>query len=151
MVQPNTESLCRILGGLKNRLNNMWLQLKKEVGTRNPGKFLWTEKLFKDQWTSALIFIEAKHKCKRLHDEYTATTGEGNKPIPPAQQIRQRRARQYEGLDEYNFRVGPRTGWRFYPSSTTTPSSSSSHWEQHDDWKSNKSWGSRRTSSWTEQ
>ena len=32
-------------------------------------------------------FIDAKHKCKRLCDEYTATTG-GNRPIPLAQQIK---------------------------------------------------------------
>ena len=42
----------------------------------------------------------------------------------------------------YNYTVDPRTGWRFYTSSRPTTSSSSSHWEQHDDWKSNKSWDS---------
>ena len=52
-----------------------------------------------------------------------------------------------EGLDECNYRVDPRTGWRFYPSSRMTPSSSSSHWEQNNDWKSNRSWDSWRTSS----
>ena len=62
----------------------------------------------------------------------TNTQRQGNKPVPPAQQIRQRRERQFEGLDEYHYRVDPRTGWRFCLSSRTTPSSSSSHWEQHD-------------------
>ena len=33
-------------------------------------------------------FIEAKHKCQRLHDEHAEITGEGNKPIPAAQQVR---------------------------------------------------------------
>ena len=60
-------------------------------------------------------FKEAMHKCKRLYDEYTERTGEGNKPIPPAQQMRQRREQQFEGLDEYNYTVDPRTGWRFSP------------------------------------
>ena len=40
---------------------------------------------------------------------------------------------------------------KFYPATRPTTSSSSTHWEQHDDWKSNKSWDSWRSSSWTEQ
>ena len=44
-------------------------------------------------------FRDAKQKCKRLHDEQTETTGEGNKPIPPAQQVRQRLDQQFEGLE----------------------------------------------------
>ena len=49
-MMTNTASLCRILGGLKNRSFNMmqshwkiipaWLDGKKEVGTENPGTFL---------------------------------------------------------------------------------------------------------------
>ena len=41
-------------------------------------------------------FREATQKCKRLYDEYVERTGEGNRPIPPAQQIRQRREQQFE-------------------------------------------------------
>ena len=74
--------------------------------------------------------IEAKQTCKRLCDEHTAITGDGNKPIPPAQQVRQRLAQQFVGLEEYDYRLEPRTGWRFYPSFRTTHSSSSSHWQQ---------------------
>ena len=55
------------------------------------------------------------------------------------------------GLEEYDYRLEPRTRWRFYPSSRTTHSSSSSHWQQSSDWKSNRSWDSWQTSSWTEQ
>ena len=40
-------------------------------------------------------FIEAMHKCKRLHDEYTETIGETNKPNLPVQQIRERREHQF--------------------------------------------------------
>ena len=72
-------------------------------------------------------FIEAKRQCKRLYDEHTAITGDGNKTIPPAQQVRQRLDQQFESLEE----------WRFYPSYRTTHSSSSSHWQQSGDWKSN--------------
>ena len=36
-------------------------------------------------------------------------------------------------------------------SQNPTHSSSPNQWEQHDDWKSNRSWNSWRSSSWTEQ
>ena len=35
-------------------------------------------------------FVEAKQTCKRLYHEFSAITGDGNKPIPPEQQVRQR-------------------------------------------------------------
>ena len=153
----NTESLCQILGGLKNRSDNMtqlhgkiipaWLQLKKEVETRNLGTFSLNREGMQGPMNQRSDYIEAKHTCKQLYHEHTAITGSENKPIPPAQHTRQRRGRQFEGLEEYDYRLEPRAGWRFYPSSRPTPSSSSSHWEQHDDWKSNKSWDSWRTSS----
>ena len=58
------------------------------------------------------------------------------------------RADSSEGSEEYTDTVHPRTGWKYYPS---TSSSSSSHWEQQDDWKSNQSSDSWRSSTWTEQ
>ena len=96
-------------------------------------------------------FIEAKQKCKRLYDEHTAITGDVNKPIPLGQQVRQRLDQQFEGLEECDYRLEPRTGWRYYPSSKTTHSSSSSHWQPSSDWKSTWSWDSCQTSCWTEQ
>ena len=72
----------------------------------------------------------------------------GNTPIPLAQQVTQRLDQQFEGLEEYDYRLEPRTGWRFYPSSRTTHSSPSSHWQQSSDWKWNRSWDSWQTSSW---
>ena len=96
-------------------------------------------------------FIEAKHKCKRLYDEHTEITGDGIKPILPAQQVRQRLDQLFEGLEQYDCRLEPRAGWRLHPSSRTTHPSSSSHWQQKSDWKSNRSWDSWQTSSWTEQ
>ena len=107
-----------------------WVHLMKEVDTKNPGFFLWTEGVIKDHWINVLISL-IKHKCQRLYEEHTARTGEGNNPIHPAQQIRQRREQQFEGVDEYNCTVDPRTRWRFYPShsqghlSRPAPSSSS--------------------------
>ena len=100
-------------------------------------------------------FAEAKEKLKRLHDEHVKETSEGNTPIHPTQRTRQRRDQQYEGLEEYDYQVDPHTGWSTYPWKSRgnlphpTSSSSSTQWEQHDDWsKSCSSWCS---SSWTEQ
>ena len=113
---------------------------------------------FQNSWKISLIregiqgpikqrpeFIEAKQKCIRLYNEHAERTGEANSPIHPS-----RHDQQYEGLDEYNYTVDPRTRWRFYPSTRSTTSSSSAHWEQHDNWKSNQSWDSWRSSTWTE-
>ena len=96
-------------------------------------------------------FEDAKQTMKRLYDEHTAITGDGNNPIPLGLQVRQRLDQPFEGLEEYDYRLEPRTGWRFYPSSRTTHSSSSSNWQQSSDWTSNRTWDSWQTSSWTEQ
>ena len=61
-------------------------------------------------------FEEAKQTCERLYHEYTAITGSGNKPVPPGQQVRQRLDQQFEGLEEYDYRLEASTGWRDYPS-----------------------------------
>ena len=81
---------------------------------------------------------EAKQECKRLYDEHTAITGDGNKHVPPKQQVRQWLDQQFEGLEEYDYRLEARTGWR-------------SHWQPSSDWESTWSWDSWQTSSWTEQ
>ena len=95
---------------------------------------------------------EAKQKCKRLYHKFSAITGDGNKPIPPGQQqVRQRLDQRFEGLEEYDYRLERRTGWRYYPSSRTTHSSLSSNWQSSSDGKSTWSWDSWQTSSWTEQ
>ena len=71
-------------------------------------------------------------------------TSEGNTPIPPQQRTRQRRNQQFEGLEEYNFQVDSRTGWRTYPlkshgnlrhPASSASSSSAPQWDPHDDWK----------------
>ena len=72
-------------------------------------------------------FMEAKQKRKRLYDEHTEITGEGDKPSPLAQLVRQRLDQQFEGLKEYDHRFEPRTGWQFYPSSRPTHSSGSEY------------------------
>ena len=37
--------------------------------------------------------------------------------IPRSQQIRQRKGQQFEGNEEYDYVVAPKTGWRFYKGS----------------------------------
>ena len=96
----NTTSLCQISGGLKHKFNNMthlhwkiiptWLHLKKEVVKQRP------------------VTNEATQKCIRLYSEHV----QGNSSIHPAQQTRHRN-QKIEGLDEYNYTVDPRNGWRF--------------------------------------
>ena len=77
---------------------------------------------------------DAKQTCKRLYHEHTAITGSGNKPITPEQQVRQRRNQQFEGLEEHAYRLDASIGWRYYPSSTThSSSSSSSRWQPSSD------------------
>ena len=59
-------------------------------------------------------FAQAKRECKRLHDEHLARTQQDYRDIPRNQQIRQRRGQQFEGNEEYDYAVDPKTGWRFY-------------------------------------
>ena len=96
-------------------------------------------------------FDEAKHMQKTVWRIHRKNWWRKQTDPSLAQQIRQRHEQPFEGFDEYKYTVDPRTGWRFYPSSRPTPSSSSAHWDQNDYWKSNKSWDSWQTSSWTEQ
>ena len=130
-----------------------------EERTRNEKN--WVLKLNKEgvhgQLNQRPDFVESKREFKRLHDEHEKETSEGNTPTHSLQRSRQRRNQQFEGLEEYNYQVNPRTGWRSYPPKSQgnlrhlTSSSSPTRWEQHDDWKSNESWNSWRSSSWTEQ
>ena len=57
-------------------------------------------------------FAQAKRECKRLHDEHTANQQE-HRSILRSQQVRQRKEQQFEGIEEYDYAVDPRTGWRF--------------------------------------
>ena len=89
-------------------------------------------------------FSQAKNECKRLHDEHLARTQQEYRTILRSQQIRQRTRQKFEGNEEYDYVVDPKTGWRFYKQSrrnlqTTssgsrvnlqTASSSSSPWDQ---------------------
>ena len=58
-------------------------------------------------------FAQATGECKRLHDEHLARTQQEYRDIPRSQQIRQREGQQFEGHEEYDYGVDPKTGWRF--------------------------------------
>ena len=58
-------------------------------------------------------FAQAKRECKRLHDELMIRTQQDYRTIPRSQQIRQRKGQAFEGIEEYDYAVDPRTGWRF--------------------------------------
>ena len=96
-------------------------------------------------------FAQARRECKRLHDEYMARTQQEYRTIPRSQQVRQRKEQQFEGIEEYDNAVDPRTGWRFYKPargnlSPSSPSSSSTNWESnHWTTRSWNSWHSSRS------
>ena len=162
-----TASLCQKLGGLRSRLFSMtnlhWKttpilqQKRKELVTRKVGYSSWTKKVFKDHSINDLNSLKQNEKRKDYMMNMWKRLQEGTAPVHPIQRSRQRRNKQFEGLEEYKYQIDPQTGWRSYPSKSQgnlrhpTSSSSSTQWEQHDDWKSNKSWNSWRSSSWTEQ
>ena len=60
---------------------------------------------------------QAKKERKRLHDEHLARTQEEYRTILRSQQVRQRKGQQFEGNEEHNYAVDPKTGWRFYKGS----------------------------------
>ena len=93
-------------------------------------------------------FCEAKHAYRQRYKEHVESTGQGNKSIHPAQQTRQKSRQQFEGSEDYACTVHRPTGWRNYHS---TSSSSSSLWQQDNEYQSNRSWDYWRSSTLTEQ
>ena len=86
-------------------------------------------------------FARAKRECKRVHDEDPSRTQEEYRTFFRSQEIRQRNGQQFEGNEEYDNAVDPKTGWRFYTGSLGNlqkTSSSSSHWDQTH-WKNSSS------------
>ena len=62
-------------------------------------------------------FAQAKRECKRFHDEHMAKTQQDYRTIPRSHQIRQRKRQAFEGIEEYDWTVDPRTSWKFYKES----------------------------------
>ena len=66
--------------------------------------------------------------------------------IPRSHQVRQIKEQQFEGIEEYDCAVDPRTGWRFCKTargnlSPSSPSFSSTNWERNN-------WTTRSWNSW---
>ena len=120
--------------GRKNSNEKKWLNNEGVQGT--------TESTSWFRWSKTRIKKTAWWTCER--------DSERNTPIHPIQRTRRRRNQQFEGLEEYNYKVDRWTGWRSYPSKSQGnlrhPTSSSTQRKQHDDRKSNKSWNSWRSS-----
>ena len=55
---------------------------------------------------------QAKRECKRMHDELVKKIQQEYRPILRDQQSRQRRGQAFEGIDEHDYRVDPRTDWQ---------------------------------------
>ena len=139
-------------------MSKVWLQCDKialedhtytatreEVGTN------WTQTVYKDHWISA-VTSKMRSKLARDCTMSIQQSLEVEKTISPEQQVRQRRDQQFEGLDEYDYRLEASAGWRYYPSSTThSSSSSSSRWQPSSDLWSMWNWDSWKSSSWSEQ
>ena len=104
----DTVRRCQILGGLKNRSFTMtqlhwkffyvatWQETSRNVKL---WKISSNKEGIQGPMNQRSDFTEAMHKCKIPYDEHTEITGEGNKPIPPAQQDRQRLCQQFDGLE----------------------------------------------------
>ena len=104
-------------------------------------------------------FAQAKRECKRLHDVHLGCSQEEYRTIPRSQQVRQRKGQQFEGNEECDYAVDPKTGWRFYKGSRgnlqtnssgsqanlRTASPSSSTWDQTH-WKTSN-WNAQQSSS----
>ena len=58
--------------------------------------------------------LKRKENAKRLHDEHLVRTQQEKRDIPRSQQIRQRKGQQFDGNEEYDYAVDPKTGWIFY-------------------------------------
>ena len=104
----NTSSLCQILGGLRKASFNTMKSHEKTIPTEQQDKKSEREMMgtFIECRRFSRTIESAQQTCKRLYHEYTANTGSGNKPITPEQQVRRRRDQQFEGLEEYKYRLG---------------------------------------------
>ena len=63
-----------------------------------------------NQSTNDPTMFQTKRECKRLHDEHLARTQEEHKAILRSQQIRQRKGQQFQGNEEHDYAVDPKTG-----------------------------------------
>ena len=83
-------------------------------------------------------FREVKHAYRQLYKEHADEgTVEGAKSIHLAKQTRQNSQQQFDEHEVCVYTVHPRTGWKYY---TSTSSSSSSRWQEDNELRSKQSW-----------
>ena len=126
----DTESRCRTMDGRRATscyLTELPWKNHKYTATRAERirhSEHWVLKLNQDGPEQPLNqrpdLAQAKRECKRLHDEYMARTQQEYRTIPRSQQVRQRKEQQFEGIEEYDYAVDPRTGWRSINSTRET-------------------------------
>ena len=111
---------------------------------------IWVLKLNQDGAQQPLNqrpnFAQAKRECKRYRDDYVTRTQQEDRTIPRSQHVRQRKGQQFEGKEEYDCAVDPRTGWRFKKQhqgnlAPSSPSSSSTNLDRNN-------WTTRSWNSW---
>ena len=149
IVTPNIESVLSDIGWTEEQIieyDKIALEDHSHVATRaeriQDSKH-WILKLNQDRAQQPSNQRPGfAQECKRLHDEYMARTQPEYRTILRSQQVRQRRGQAFEGIEEYDCSVDPRTGWRFYKQSQGDLSSSSSsiNWERNN-WTT-RSWNS---------
>ena len=84
-------------------------QERKELVTRKVGCSRWMKKVFKDHWINVLISLKQKE-----HLRHCMMNVWKRLPKEIQKRTRQRRDRQFEGLEEYDCQADPQTGWRTY-------------------------------------
>ena len=106
----------------RKRRENSWLLVLNSQGKNGP-------------MNQREDYVEAKRIKERWYEE----SEEGNKKIHSSKQVRQREHQPFSRSREGAERIDPKTGWKWYPS--TASSSSSSSWRQSSDrWWQASSW-----------
>ena len=117
----NIARVCLNMDGQKNKSDNTthshWktilfkLHLKKRRRWEKNWQIVVNKEGKQGPMRQRPDFCEAKHTYRQLHKEQVESTGEGNSSIHPADQTRQSDRQQFEGFEEYNYMVHPRTVW----------------------------------------
>ena len=113
------------------------LHLKSEADFGSLGTSFQTEKELMVRLDNALIFVNAKHTYLELYKAHAESTGEGHSPIHPEKSRQDIIVNNSKLSRSTTAQLILELDGDFYPSTRPTSSSSSAHWEQPDDWKSN--------------
>ena len=71
-------------------------------------------------------FAVALKQCLKMQDAHLAETQQTLIPIRPQHQQRQRQNQQFEGLEDFDYCVDRKTGWRYYREPRGNPPAASS-------------------------